>query len=148
MRTRAEPYVEASAGFGQPPRFGTVNSYAYYPWPTPLRSVAHLLVLSVPLSFGPVSWQSKAAFPFYSARDQFSSPVKVPASQWSDTYYFYYRQKFTGPLTLDSKLSWAVTARLTLSAAYSYFCLPYREWSYFTVDSYSYHTITAGLVWD
>jgi len=41
-----------------------------------------------------------------------------------------------------------VREMLTIGVAYEYFCMPYREWAYFTDDSYSYHKVsmTVGVV--
>jgi hypothetical protein len=141
IATRSEPYVIFN---GRRPESGISYEYAYYPYPTPRNSIAHLLVITVPISIGPVAWNSKTTIPVYSSRDQFSSPQKVPLGQ--EIYYdYYYTQKYTGPLTVESKVSWRINDRLTACLAYEYFCLPYRQWAYFTHDSYSYHKATVSF---
>jgi len=141
IATRREPYVTFR---GTRPESGISHEYAYYPYPAPRRSFAHLLVVDVPIIIGPVAWRSKTAAPVYSSREQFSSPQKVPLGQ-EINYNYYYTQKYTGPLTLESKIIWRVNDRLTAWLAYEYFCLPYRAWAYFTQDSYSYHKATMSL---
>jgi hypothetical protein len=113
-------------------------AYAYFPYPTPVNSLAHLVSLSFNLPFGTAfSWSGKGAIPFYSRRDQLATLQNQPVMFGQDPEY--YTQEHTGPLTLESKLAWTATSRLAFSLRYEYFCLPYRERSYFTKDSYSYH---------
>jgi hypothetical protein len=141
IATRREPYVIFT---GMRPESGISYEYAYYPYPTPQNSTAHLLVVTVPVIIGPTTWRSKVAIPFYSSREQFSSPRKVPLGQ--EIYYnYYYTQKYTGPLTFESKVSWIINDGLTARLSYEYFCLPYLEWAYFTQNSYSYHNAAIGL---
>jgi hypothetical protein len=104
-----------------------IQYYAYYPYPTQCKSFAHLLVAVIPVSIGPVALLGKIAFPFYSQREIFS-----------------YSQKFTGPLSMELKTTWAATTHCSMHISYAYYSLPYDEWKYFTRDSYSYNTIMAG----
>jgi hypothetical protein len=149
IATRIEP--RWSSGF--PPRIlGTDMHYSYYPYPTPNRTIGHLLVISCAVPIGDaLLYSGKAAFPVYSRRDAYSSPETIPAGTTPEdpSISYYYTQEFTGPLTLESKLAWRANDWLTARLAYEYFCLPYSELAYFSKDSYSYHkaAIILGVEW-
>lgn len=114
-----------------------VREYAYYPYSTPLNARAHsLLVLldfALPRS---AALKSKMTFPFISSRQALFSPDTAALN----TAQTYYREANTAPLVLESKLE-KESGHFSFEFGYSLVCVPYREFSYFTTDSYAFHTV-------
>lgn len=132
---------------GFPPRMYEVNEYAYYPYPTPVNTLAHLLGATARLPWGKSArWEAKAAVPVYSSRSVLYGPAQVTPGT-PDTRA-YYTEKHTGPLTFETKAVIAIKAKTGLTLSYEYFCLPYRSWAYFTRDSYSYHKAGCTVKYD
>ncbi|MBD3396820.1 MAG: hypothetical protein GF418_14445 [Chitinivibrionales bacterium] len=133
------------AGPAMPPQYKTQS--AVYPYPTPTDMLAHIVSISLRFSLHPsVSWTSNVAFPFYSKQDISYMPDTVDVYRFHNEKDFgSYELPFSGPLTLESNVTWNVSARTGLTLAYHFFGFPYLEWAYFTKDSYSLHTMQLSV---
>jgi hypothetical protein len=93
-----------------------------------------LVLLDLGLPFGLQS-KSKVTFPFLSSRDVQDSPDTIPTG-WSPSYF---RENNAAPMQFESKLNrpWG---HFAVEFTYLYFCVPYGEYSYFTINKYSFNS--------
>lgn len=124
---------------------------AYYPYPTPIEMLAHIVSITLNFRLGQVvNWKSNAAIPVYSRQKlhflpPYESGPRALTRLLNPDQYEYYEEEFTGPLSMESSVTWHIMPPTSVTVSYDYFGFPYKSWAYFTKDSYSLHTLKLSI---
>lgn len=134
--------------------YGSLYGWAHYPYPTPIDMTAHIISIAtnVPITSN-LNSLLNLALPIYSYQ-----LLRYPMNYWEYAWggentppmydrnsYEFEKEKNTGPLVIRADITAISLFKLKVTLSYDYFGFPYKEWAYFTKDSYSLHTFSTSL---